>query len=549
MKLAKLFIWMFILSQSIQASEEIHGFEEISEPYAILKTSEIMNHPQEKRITNLINSRPEADVHEQISLANIVKSNAVAKHFPKPVFPISVKLKPNFTAIEFPEGFLRPDQSGSVGPKQYIALCIGRIRSFDKKGHPDGVLDVTTEQFFASVLPPEWGVNFPQIQYDANSGRWFLVAVNGFGFNPNQIILAVSNEAVITKHTQWSFYAFPKNPKEYRQLPNFGISPAALFIGSQAVTEFEPKVKRNPEGFVVNMKGLLGNKLKVTHFDNLATILGGPLFPSGVTIFDDRKDVGYFIGANTSDRFNQLAIRVINNPGTNPTLSPKVNLIDISLVLSPIPVPQKGSNVKLTPRGFLPTSSHQRNGFIYYTQTTLVDSNGVAVFSENARDGIRWYKINAKKSSNIKLADEGTLFSSEPDVSKARFFWLPSIMTNKNGTMFLGANTAGANYFPNASISVRLDKDEPGTLSELKLITHSKTPYNFEFWTEYTNLSIDPCDNRSVWSIQQFSVPVNQNNQKANWGLQVCRIRPGVKLHRDKHRKCSSAIVEIAKTE
>ena len=70
---------------------------------------------------------------------------------------------------------------GAVGPTQYVVDLNGRIRSFDKAtGLADGVLNVDTDVFWASVMTPAV-CNFtsdPRIRYDRLSGRWFFVMID-----------------------------------------------------------------------------------------------------------------------------------------------------------------------------------------------------------------------------------------------------------------------------------------------------------------------------------------------------------------------------------
>ena len=55
-------------------------------------------------------------------------------------------------------GSFLPDTMGAAGPSQFIVVVNGRIRTFDKlSGTQDGILDVTTDIFFKSVLTPLGG--------------------------------------------------------------------------------------------------------------------------------------------------------------------------------------------------------------------------------------------------------------------------------------------------------------------------------------------------------------------------------------------------------
>ena len=115
---------------------------------------------------------------------------------------------------------------GAVGPTQFFVFLNGRLRTFNKiTGAADGVVNVDSDVFFASVMTPPiapLNINFtsdPQIRYDRLSGRWILIMIdvpsaNAIGDTANRILIAVSDAAsagTISPGTVWTFYFVQQN--------------------------------------------------------------------------------------------------------------------------------------------------------------------------------------------------------------------------------------------------------------------------------------------------------------------------------------------------
>ena len=94
-----------------------------------------------------------------------------------------------------------PNLNGWVGPQQYILICYGIIRSFDKAtGLPDGVLNIDASSFFGV------DANDVRINYSRFLDRWLFSCEN---INPalgyaTEILVAWSDSGVITPETVWT---------------------------------------------------------------------------------------------------------------------------------------------------------------------------------------------------------------------------------------------------------------------------------------------------------------------------------------------------------
>jgi len=236
-----------------------------------------------------------------------------------------------------------PDSMGAIGPTQFLVGVNGRLRTFNKTtGVADGVMNLNTDTFFASVMTPLTGGvtgNFstdPRVRYDRLSGRWFIEIIdapfNGPANNPsfvaNRSMLAVSDAAsagVISGGTVWTFYFFQPSATEFADYCTMGIDVNALYIGCNMFNLGVNGTFINTNAYVVRKSSVLsGGPIFVTTFANLETPVTfvGPYTPQGVDNYDPLATEGYFIGVDGA-AFSLLQVRRITNPGSaSPTISP-----------------------------------------------------------------------------------------------------------------------------------------------------------------------------------------------------------------------------------
>lgn len=250
-------------------------------------------------------------------------------------------------------GATPPDSMGTVGPDQYIVFVNGRLRSFDKAGAADGVLDANPDVFFASVMTPVVTpivLNFtsdPQIRYDRVSARWYLSIIdvpctdsNCNGTAANRWLLAVSDAAsngTITASTVWTFFQVKTDNANFCDYPSLGIDVNALYFGCNM---FSPTAFAGTNGYVVQKSSVQGaGPMVVNKFASLATASGAGLYtPRGVDNFDTTATVGYFVGVDNAS-YGLVDFRRVSNPGSaTPTISANIT----------VTVPNTGTNIPVT---------------------------------------------------------------------------------------------------------------------------------------------------------------------------------------------------------
>ena len=482
-----------------------------------------------------------------------------AAPFPNAPQPVAL----SFDAVTGPTetGSFPPDTMGAVGPSQFVLVVNGRIRSFTKAGVADGVLNVDTDVFFASVLTPVTppAVNFttaPQVRYDRLSGRWFVTIsdvpssdMNHVADMPNRILIAVSDAAssnAITPSTVWTYYFIQQNTVgggdtgEFCAIPSLGVDNNALYIGGNMFVASSGAFSATT-GFVIRKSSVLsGGPVVVTAFRGLVPngISDGPIAPRGVDNYDPAANEGYFIGVSNT-AFGRLVFRRVSNPGGTPTISGNilltVNATSFALVVDHLgnTNPGGGTTGRLDGLGDDLFAAHIRNGRLWTAHGNAVTSAGVsATTGANRRDGVRWYELNGIRSTDNGgtpiVVQSGTVFDSIASAASAHQYWVPTVTVSGQGHAAFGYSAAGTPFRADVATNGRLGADTLGTSGAVAFYSTSSTAYNppgddgsvngFRRWGNYSFTCLDPLDDMTFWTIQEYCNGTN------TYGCKVAKL-------------------------
>ena len=449
----------------------------------------------------------------------------------------------SFTGATLSEtGAFPPDTMGAVGPTQFFVFLNGRLKTFNKTtGTPDAVINVDADVFFAPAMTPIGGGvvgNFtsdPRVRYDRPTGRWFLVIIDvpdhgtGPGDGNNRILLAVSDatSGTISGSTVWTFFQFTGDATLFADYPSLGIDNNALYIGANMFGALFDSTK----GYVVRKSSILGaGPIVVTSFPNLAAGSGeGPFTPQGVDNTDPAATEGYFIGVSNA-AFGRLVVRRVSDPGGTPTISGNI-LLTVPSTYFPQKVPHMGNtggtNGRLDGLDDRLFAAGMRNGRLWTAHNILVTNAGVGS-NTGTRNGSRWYEIQNLNSTPL-LVQSGTMFDAA--ATNPLNYWIPSINVSGQGHAVLGFSVAGAAAPINAGAVGRLATDTAGTMQLLSATnityTNTSTAYNppsdpggsgGRRWGDYSYTSVDPTDDMTMWTIQEFCNATN------SYGVQVVKL-------------------------
>jgi hypothetical protein len=450
-----------------------------------------------------------------------------------------------------------PDSMGAVGPSQFIVAVNGRIRTFDKNtGAADGVINVDTDVFFNPVMTPPVANNFtsdPRIRYDRLSRRWFITMLDvpgRLGSLPNRIMVAASDGPVITSLSSWTLFYFRQDQVapagdtgEFADYPTVGIDANALYIGVNIFGTRGQGSFDNTTLFVVRKSTLLvtnnaPTNIVVTAFRGLVPngTSGGPFTPQGVDNYDPSATEGYAIGVAGTSKFlifGELVLRRISNPGGTPSISPNIYIVLPSTAMNggTINVPHLGNTGgaagNLDGLDYRLMSAHIRNGQLWTSANLAVDNTG-APGGTDTRMGVRWWELNGIATGQTPgIVQSGVVFQpSASNTTDQRCYWMGTVMVSGQGHVAMGFSVAGALEHVNAGTVGRLVNDPPGTMRTPVLYTASAAAYNpldinnnpINRWGDYSYTSLDPGDDMTMWTIQEFC------NATDSYGVQVLKL-------------------------
>ncbi len=259
----------------------------------------------------------------------------------------------------------------------------------------------------------------------------------------------------------------------------------------------------------------------------------GPYTPQGVDNFDTTATVGYFIGVDDS-LYGLLQLRRVTNLGGTPTMSGNIP-ITVPLTWDPVSVNHLGNTGRTN--GYLDGIDERlmnaviRNGNLWtshsieVTSSGIVDPNGNPQGINNTRDAARWYEIN-NLNGTPTLVQSGTVYDPTiPNNTSQLNYWIPSIMVSGQGHVAMGFAVAGTNAYANGATLGRLATDQLGTMEGSPVfVTSSNASYNppgdpgssgARRWGDYSYTSLDPNDDMTMWTIQQFTDVTNSYGVRA----------------------------------
>lgn len=428
-------------------------------------------------------------------------------------------------------GAIPPDSMGAVGPSQVMVVVNGRLRVFSKAGAMQ--FDTDLDTFFDSVRGGFVTAD-PHVRYDRLSGRWFLVVIsadpNGT-LAPNKLLVAVSSGSTINGQSSFTFFSFGQPPEDaslFIDFPSLGVDRSALYIGAN---NFTPAgTFASTSGFVVRKSDLLAGTLTTFAFPGLGTgAAAGPFAPQGVQNDDPSSTAGYFIGPDTQV-FGQLDLRRVSDPGGTPTISGNIPL-DVPVTTFPINVPAQGTSTtldaiddRLSAATIVkdPVTGTPR---LWTAHNLQVDSAGAAS-NTGGRDGSRWYEIG-NLATTPTLVQTGTVF--DPAATNPAFFWMPSIVANGQGQAVIGTSIAGVGRLAGIAIAQRFQSDPPGAMGSPVIAQPGLDAYNItvtdpQRWGDYSQTVVDPNDNMTFWTFQEYANTRNAAAPDGNWAVRAIQV-------------------------
>jgi hypothetical protein len=444
---------------------------------------------------------------------------------PFPSFP-SPPVGTNFKALDDNNVSIPPDTHGCVGPRHIMTALNTQVRIQDRSG---AVLSTMTLNGFWAPLGNPSAFD-PRVVFDPYNARWIFAAVANGGSTASAVLLAVSNTDDPTGTWKQVKIAVDATGTYWLDYPTLGFNKNWIVVSGNA--------------FAVNTSST-AFQAEVYAFDKTAMYSTGsgahtmiPLPNSGGAIipavtYDNTINPEYFlqdVNGNYQGSGYLGLYELDGGPGSE--LLSSTTLIAASpnsTVSAPAwgdaPTgsanfaPQLGSSAKIETNDSRIQGVVYRGGSLWGVHTVFLP---VAAPTHSA---VQWWEV----STTGAQIERGLI----EDTSGTQFYGFPSIAVNKSRDVLLGYASFSSQQYASAHYALRMSIDPPNTLRGDTLLVAGTAPYLKTFgavpnrWGDYSNASVDPVDDDTLWTVQEYAVTSNSVGCTSNcWATYWGQVAP-----------------------
>lgn len=427
----------------------------------------------------------------------------------------------------FGSGISPPETMGAIGPNHFVEILSGSVAIYTRTG--TRLSHVSSNSFFAvssgGINYPRNGSRSPRILFDRRSNRWFACILEvGVQASNNQLLFAVSRTSDPTG--TWDKYVILIGEpidgpiSHFTFYPTMGVDDNGVYFGVTIleipVATFFSKIAATPKAPLIAMSPSLGT---VTQFSDIIDVYLTPQ-PAHNHDIVPANGLAWFVAASDSALAN-IHYRTLMWVAGAPVLSGN-SILSTAAYGDPalMDAPANGSAVPIETGDDRMQTAVIRNNRLWTCRTVGLNGSGGA--SPVTRTGAEWYELNVS-SAAASLVQQGRVFDNA--ANDPRFYYCPSIMVSGQGHASMGFSGSKSTEFVGAYACGRLATDAAGTMSPVTTIKNGLAAYqildglNRNRWGDYSYTSLDPNDDMSIWTIQEFAAATNI------WGTWVAQLR------------------------
>jgi hypothetical protein len=435
--------------------------------------------------------------------------------FPEDSQPLAPALADDFTGLTDTGFVIPPDTMGAAGPSHLVSTLNGGWGIFNKS--TGAILDSDTLKGFWSPLIIANGLPDdafdPKVLYDQFSGRFIIVSLSGRLSPDSWIMLAVSTTSDPTD--PWNLWAINADVvNRWADYPGLGIDSTYVYITANMFPDAGVNPPYSKVWMIPKPQLLAGtNPITWTEFVN-PTGSGFTMQPAhvfGDSSTEDLVHEGFYIAGSPPRRFLRIS-RI--TPGGPPTWTDLGYIEVSSYPLGSLPnAPQSGSANLIETNDTRILNAVFRNGTLWATHH-VADST-------DPRTEVAWYQIDPAEASP---SFPGVPIQQGRIADPARSYYFPSIAVNARGDAGVGFSGSSPTEYAGAYYTARLATDPPGTMQQVAPLKTGEAPYFKDFgsgsnrWGDYSATCVDPSDDLTFWTLQEYAAAVPANTWGTWWG-------------------------------
>ncbi len=427
-----------------------------------------------------------------------------------------------------------PDTMGAAGPSHLMVMLNTQVRIQSKAGTNLGT--VTLDTFWTSTSGFTGDPYDPRLIYDSLSGRWMAVVdVDPRVLATSRVWFAISSTNDPTG--TWTFYEIDADTTNtnWADFPDIGTNNTWIAISNNMYDSATPANFGGAAMWVIDKStALAGGALTVTTwaagFDAAGGAYGFALRPA--LTFDAAEGTLYIVDNAGFSSGGSYLLRLSRITGT--AAAPAWSVVPGSswggtgffqvannFAFGPhLDSPQLGSATGvMTNDARLSGGVSLRNGRLWVTH-----SGGLPVGAVD-RTAVFWYQLNPGAMPN-PIVQSGVI-----DGGAGVHHFFPSIAANANNDVTIGFSRGDATRYVQGVFAGRESTDAAGTVGAITVCKAGEDSYLKDFgsgvrWGDYSATVIDPVDDLSFWTIQEYAeTDVGPNPNDDRWGTWWCLVQ------------------------
>jgi hypothetical protein len=150
--------------------------------------------------------------------------------------------------------------------------------------------------------------------------------------------------------------------------------------------------------------------------------------------------------------------------------------------------------------------------------------SGEAMGTNVDRSGVQWLRLNLDPNSGLLSYGAHGRVYDDASLTNAYWYYVPSLAVNCTGDMVMGFSGSSATNYIGAFYSWRLSS---GSSVRPRLIRDGTVSFTAGRWGDYSATTLDPNDDWSFWTVQEFADPAGDPDGVGfPWLTVVAKLRP-----------------------
>ncbi len=404
-----------------------------------------------------------------------------------------------FVAVS-PDNSTPPDSHGAVGPNHVLTQTNSSSRVHDRAGN---LISSTGIKNFWSGLGVS-DVFDPKVIYEPYIGRFVAVACAQRRSSASGMLFGMSETSDPTGN--WHLWLLDGDPSNvsWVDYPNIGFISGRITFTGNLFTINDDSFTGSNIWTIDTASAADGGSLNFQLMN--VTNAGGSLNPA--MTYDAAETTQYIIRTGTANIFGSGRLQLYTLTGNIGSLtfatSPNSSRGDAWSISVPN-AKQLGTSALIETNDTRLQNAVLRNGTLWVVHTVSL--------STSVRDhaAVKWWEIEAATGLTINDgAIEDVDGAGNFDINTGKHYYFPSVAVNKDNEILIGFSGSSGEEYVSNYYTFRSPSYTAGEF-DIPVRFHAGVgTYSGPRWGDYSHTVVDPVDDTTFWTIQEFAAGGNR---------------------------------------